>query len=98
MVKLYHIHGGTDDILEKRKLKRNPYLLHLELRKMSFSTVYYTDIGYLIYKLLYDANIFFGFIITYTALSEANIIRYGTHISDTIYFEILEISCNYPTL
>ena len=36
MVKLYHIHGGTEDILEKRKLKRNPYLLHLELRKMSF--------------------------------------------------------------
>ena len=66
--------------------------------KRPLSTAYYTDIGYLIYKLLYDANIFFGFIITYPVLSEVNIIRYGTNISDAIYFEILEISCNYPIL
>ena len=66
--------------------------------KRPLSTAYYTDIGYLIYKLLYDANIFFGFIITYPVSSEVNIIRYGTNISDAIYFEILEISCNYPIL
>ena len=59
---------------------------------------YYTDIGYLIYTLLYDANIFFEFIITYPMLSQANIIGYGTNISDVIYCKISEICCSYPIL